>query len=268
LALLLLILMVRRRQTQVAAHHSLAPFITPGLVSTAPVVEAARTAGASVASASDLRSLSAFHTLQNAFRAVAQARFYRMVSVARSGQSRFETTTVRLRVPGAAALIRTDILCYQGEDHMPVPQTTRTFISNAQGNWAMMDSAGCENVAFLVEDGQKPIDTVGMNDMITHTANEADPPAGWTYEESTGTFSGQAVIVVTENSAVRYFINRASGVLVGYAQIADGLSYLTTIDLNWPVDPDEFQIPSDRTVIPTSDLVHAQAYLSSRAGKN
>ncbi len=215
----------------------------------------------------DEKSRHAFEALRSGYRALLNAKSYRVVATARQPSGSWATFTyLRQRTASDGTLLRMDTVNYDAVSGKVMPHLSRSFIMNQDGNWEMSDFEGSEDVAFHVVGPVTDSNPAEMqNAFVAQAQNGME--AGKIYAEAPGTYGNQAVNIITVSTQTpsgntyeeRFAINPSSGALL-YTS-ATGSSIETTFETNVDFSPDEFSIPKDKIITQSQDPNHDRAIL-------
>jgi hypothetical protein len=219
--------------------------------------------------------------IARSLRGIANAKSYKMVMTtsSHSGNGLIEFyasfTLVHERSQTRGDLFRMDTLNFSGptatfnaETMKIIPGTSRTEITNENGNWDMGDGPGKEGVAFLITSNEVPVDTVGMHQSLGKEADEiesADDQS--TFEVSNGSDGGNQVLSVTRTRTINgarvssvYELDPVTGNLVSTLSSPTG-GIRRDFDQSAAIDESAFNIPKSLVVAPVSDARGAGEYL-------
>jgi len=197
------------------------------------------------------------------------ARSYKSVmtttSLSGNGTIKFysSVTLQHLKSPTRGDLFRCDILNFSGpadnfspETMKLEPATTRTEITNDEGNWDFGDEIGKEGKAFHLTGSEVPLETVDMHRSFQQAAQqlENDPDPG-SFTVTNENDRGTAVVAIAYAAGTpnpynsTYLIDPDTGDL----RTIVGGGIRRDFDLSAPIDEAEFTVPPSLTVTPVED---------------
>ena len=206
--------------------------------------------------AKDIDAAKAKKLIASALWRIVNAKSYRMVmtSVWNAGSASF--TLIHAKSPTRGDLFRMDTVNYD-TTMKPVPGLSRIEITNERGNWEMDDEAGSEGVAFLLKDSQDPVDTVALHKRFEADAQEMENDVNDCDCKATNASMNNRPVINITYGGPTYTIDAVNGDLLSVLS-----GFRKDFELNPILEESDFNIPESQIIVPVSDKMAAQRYLS------